>query len=317
MGIVSMNEEMLDLIAGSGTLPTMPQVVVRFLEISADENYEVNDLIAVLATDPGIASELLRLSNSSLFGVTRQVTSLQQSVTLLGMGRVRTLVLGRYLVERVDSGAKTGVEFDFSYYWRRSLGTAVLAAKFADQLAPRHREEAFIGGLMSDVGVVVMLQAMPDNYASVAAEYAPSRGENFLEQELAALGITHADVSSLLMDKWKLPPIVVEAVRQHHSDTLKEHKEDNTHTLARILGAAGLIAKLLCESPDKEVAQTCATAMEIAGLNALAFQNILQDLDSGISELAKLLNVDIIESKVYSRVCEIVAGMLADQTSAV
>lgn len=313
-----MNQETLDLIAGSAALPTMPQVVVRFLEISADENFEVNDLIAVLATDPGITSELLRMANSPLFGVTREITSLQQSVTLLGMGRVRTLVLGRYLVERVDSGAKTGEDFDLSYYWRRSLGTAVLAAKFADQIAPRYREEAFIGGLMCDVGVVVMLQALPDRYAAVAAEYAPLHGENFLEQELAALGITHADVSSLLMDKWKLPPIVVEAVRQHHSDTLKEHKEDDNHTLARILGAAGPIAKLLCENPNKDgVARTSATAMEIIGLNALAFQNVLQDLDSSISEFAKLLKVDIIESKVYSRVCQIVAETLEEQTSAV
>ncbi|MCZ6774757.1 MAG: HDOD domain-containing protein [Proteobacteria bacterium] len=210
------------------------------------------------------------------------------------------------------------MDFDFSYYCRRSLGTAVLAAKFADQLAPRHREEAFIGGLMSDVGVVIMLRAIPNDYAAVAAEYAPLRGENFLEQELAALGITHADVSSVVMDKWKLPPIVVEAVRQHHSDTLKEHKEDDTHTLARILGAAGLMAKLLCEIDDKEVvAQICAAAMEIVGLNALAFQNVLQGLDSNISDFAKLLNVDIIESKMFSRLCEIVAETLEDQTSAV
>ena len=155
-----MNQEMLDLIAGSAALPTMPQVVIRFLEISADEQCNVGDLIAVLATDPGIASELLRLSNSSLFGVTREISSLQQAVTLLGMARVRILVLGRYMVERVDSDATTGVDFDFSYYWRRSLGTAVLAARFADQLAPRRREEAFIGGLMADVGVVIMTRAI-------------------------------------------------------------------------------------------------------------------------------------------------------------
>ena len=111
---------------------------------------------------------------------------------------------------------------------------------------------------------------------------------------------------------------VVEAVRQHHSDTLTEHNEDDTHTLARILGAAGLIAKLLCENPNKEVvAQTCATAGEIVGLNALAFQNALQDLDSSISEFAKLLDVDIIESKVFLRVCEIVTETLEDQASAV
>ncbi len=272
----------------------------------------------MLATDPGIASELLRLSNSSLFGVTREISSLQQAVTLLGMGRVRTLVLGKYMVERVDADAMTGVDFDFSYYWRRSLGTAVLAAKFADQLAPRHREEAFIASLMSDIGVVVMLRAIPNDYAVVAAEYAPLHGENFLDQELAAVGITHADVSSVVMDKWKFPPMVVEAVRQHHSDTLTEHREDDAHTLARSLGAAGLMAKLLYELNDRDVVvRVCATAMEIGGLNALAFQNALQDLDSTVSDFAKLLNIDIIESKMYSRICEIVAETLEHRTSVV
>jgi len=310
------NKEILDMIVRSAAVPTMPQVVTRFLELSGEEDFKTKDLVAILNTDPGISGELLRLTNSPLFGVTRKVTSLQQAVTLLGMKRVRSLVLGRYLTEGVGKAGKDTGDLSLSYYWRRSLGTAVLAAKFADHVASRYREEAFLGGLLCDVGVVVMVEALSEKYASIAAYYSPMCADDFVQQERAALDVTHADVSALILDKWMLPPVVVEAVRYHHTPNIGEGVDDAAGSLARILSGAGRIAKLLCESPDKDaVVETCTCAMDTVGLSVAALQSALADIEKEIGEFAQLLRTDIIQSGIYARISQIIVDELTSEAA--
>lgn len=306
-----MKQDLLELISRSTTLPTMPQVVVRFLEISADERCDMQQLISVLKTDPGICSELLRMTNSALFGVTRQVSSLQQAVALLGLNRVRTLVLGRYMVDRLDSSASQLEGLSFSYYWRRALASAVLATRFADHLAPKHREEAFIGSLLCDTGVVAMLQAIGKVYSQIVVDYAPLHGDDYVERERTALGLAHADVSAMILEKWMLPATVVEAVRHHHTDNLSSVQDEDARALAAILNAAGRLGRILCEKPEKtSITQACTAAMRILRIDTLSLQQAFKDIEPQIRDFADLLRIYIVRSNVFSRICEIIAQEL-------
>lgn len=307
-----MKQDLLDLISRSTALPTMPQVVVRFLEISADERCDAQQIVNVLKTDPGICGELLRMTNSALFGVTRQVSSLQQAIALLGLSRVRTLVLGRYMVDRLDASSAHLESLSFSYYWRRALASAVLAARLADHLAPRQREEAFIGGLLADTGVVAMLQAIGKVYSQIVVDYAPLHGQHYADRERAALGLTHADVSAMVLEKWMLPPTVVQAVLHHHTDDLVGIQDEKTRTLAAILNAAGRLAPILCEKPETQnVSQACAAAMNILRIDVSILQQALKDIEPVIRDLADLLRIYIVRSNVFTRICEIIAQELS------
>ena len=166
-----MNASVLEAIKQSAAVPSVPQVVTRFLELIQDPNFEYGSLVKVLSTDAGTVSEILRLTNSALFGVSRKVTSLHQALTLLGPKRTRSLVLGRYLVQSVGRNPIPGL--DSGYFWRRSLATAVLASRLASTVAPRHREEIFISGLLADIGIPVLTQALPQKYSPIVTRYAP------------------------------------------------------------------------------------------------------------------------------------------------
>ena len=146
-----MKASVLETIKKSAAVPSMPQVVMRFLEIMQDPDFKYRGLAKVLSTDAGTVSEVLRLSNSALFGVRNKVVSLQQGLTLLGPKRVRSLLLGRYLVDSMSKKRISGL--DMSYFWRRSLASSVLAYHFAKDLLPRHQDETFIGALLADIGV--------------------------------------------------------------------------------------------------------------------------------------------------------------------
>jgi HD-like signal output (HDOD) protein len=311
-----MDQQLLDIIEQSAAVPTMPQVVTRFIEISADPDYKADELVEVLSVDPGITSELLRLTNSPLFGLSRKVSSLKQAVTLLGMNRVRTLVLGRYLVGRMQGILREPGNFSLSYYWRRSLTQAVLASRLADHLAPQYREEAFIASLLSDSGVVVMAQAIPERYESILSEYAPLRGQNLDQMERDLFGITHAEVSALVLEKWMLPQLVVGAVRRHHDSDL-ELPTSTERQLPLIVAAANNVAKLLCEKPDRaNVVQYCQQAIEKLGIDVAGLARVLDQMQNDINQFADLLGVGIITSHIYERVIEMVQKELSAQAVA-
>lgn len=112
-----MHGDTLEAIKQSAAIPSMPMIATRCYEMTSDPNCNYDRLIELLSTDAGMAADVLRLSNSALFGVTRQVTSLKQAVTLLGLRRIRDLVLSRYLVQKLRDARDELV--NIHHFWRR------------------------------------------------------------------------------------------------------------------------------------------------------------------------------------------------------
>ncbi len=304
-----MNKKLIQFIDRSDAIPSMPQIVTRLLEITKDENYAQSDVVNLLSTDPGVAGDILKLANSPLFGVTRQISSLMHACNLLGIKRIRTLVMGRCMVDKVNSKANTSI--DISYYWRRSLATGVLAARFADKVAPKLREEAFIGGLLSDVGVVVLAQAIPDLYDKIAKAYQPHAPNDWMEQEKNTIGTSHAEVSALVLEKWALPEIMVQAVRYHHDQEPPHEIPEDTDLLARIIFGASELAKLICEAPEADdIRKSCKQAMDVVRLDISVFKHVLEEIETDIAELAQVLKIDVIPSRIYALIAEAINEQL-------
>ena len=302
---LAMPSDVLDALKRSAAIPSLPQVVTRFLEVIRDPDFDFDAVADVLAADPGMAADILRLVNSPLFGMTRKVSSLHQGLTLLGLRRVRSLVLGRYLVDSMGGTNMGGV--DASYFWRRSLATAVMAAKFVDARLPAVRDEAFIGGLLCDTGVIVMAEAM-SAYAPVAKKYAPHQEEDICAAEAMAVGMDHCQVSAAVLEHWQLPELVTDAVALHHATEIPPDTSEEVSTVARSLQGAGAIGKLLCETSDpKPAVDVCRRAMDRVGLDLSVLARCLDEVEVEIRDLADVLRIDIIPSKVY--------GLLAAELS--
>jgi HD-like signal output (HDOD) protein len=298
-----MNQRLLKLIERSDAIPSMPQIVTRLLEITKDENFAQSEVVGLLSTDPGVTGDILKLANSPLFGVTRQISSLMHACNLLGIKRIRTLVLGRCMVDKINKNA--GSAIDISYYWRRSLATGVLAARFADKRAPKLREEAFIGGLLSDVGVIVMAQAAPAQYKAIASDYRPHGPSDWVQREREAMGVSHADVSAMILEKWAVPEVMVDAVRCHHDPKAVAEQGADASALARVICGASELAKIICESPESaDIKNACEHALNVVDLDVSVFKHVLKEIESDISELAKVLKIDVIPSKVYALIAD-------------
>lgn len=298
-----MHAETLEAIRRSAAIPSMPLVATRCFEITQDPHCDYDALVGLLSTDAGIAAEILRLSNSPLFGVARKVTSLKQAVGLLGLRRLRDLVLTRYLVQRLDDSKDDAL--DLAYFWRRSLTTAVIAARLSDVIAPAERDQAFMAGLLADVGVVVLLRALPSRYRPIAEHYRPLGGEGWIAEEQRLLGVGHAEVSAVVLEEWRLPESLVNAVRLHHAPA-------SSDVLAPIVGAASTVARVLCEAQDAATAaDECAAACESVGLGLDALARCLPEIEGDVKSLAEMLRIEIVANRIFHLIAEQIANRVA------
>lgn len=306
-----MKASVLETIKKSAAVPSMPQVVMRFLEIMQDPNFEYRDLARVLSADAGTVSEVLRLANSALFGVRNKVVSLQHALTLLGPKRVRSLLLGRYLVDSISGKNVTGL--DMSYFWRRSLTASVISSHFAETVLPKARDEASIAALLGDIGIPILAETFPKDYAPFMRQFNPPSSPIIAEQELDAVEVSHAQVSAMVLAHWRLPEDISNAVNLHQSAS---PGEGNVATMARILNSADRISRLLCEVPKPEtVLPICAEATAFIGVDLPLLLSLLPTIESDIEELADALRIDVLPCNVYAIVAKTVQEQLGVGTT--
>jgi HD-like signal output (HDOD) protein len=305
-----METAVIEILKRSAAIPSLPQVAARFLEIIQNPDFDYGEVVEVLSSDPGTAGEILRLANSSFFGVTRHVSSLSQALTLLGLRRVRSLVLGRYIVDSLERHAPTHIEI--SYFWRRSLTCAVLSGQLAAVLEPQLREEAFISGLLADLGVIILDEAMPTDYGPIAAEYRPDGEAELARQETALIAISHAQASALVLAHWQLPDLVCEAVSWHPW----ELDEIEASPLARLVGAADLLSKHLCDNRPNvdDVLNVCRRIDERLRIGFHRLASLILQIEPQIEELAELLKIKLANLEAYRHLAADLRARLEAQT---
>ena len=273
-----------------------------------DPEFDYRNLVRVLSTDPGTVSEVLRLANSALFGVRNKVVSVRQALTLLGPKRLRSLLLGRYLVDTVSNKKIGGL--DMSYFWRRSLASSVLASQLAAEVLPRARDEAFIAALLADIGIPILAEALPKAYRKIVEQHAPHGRFVTPDEERQYVQVTHGEVSAMVLAHWTLPDPICEAVNLHQSENPGEGFEA---TLARLLNASDRLARLLCEVSDQhECAAICEEALVPIGLDVGRLVEVLPTIERDIEELADALRIDVVASQCYALVAKSIQEKLSE-----
>lgn len=211
-----MDRGSLEEILACPDLPSLPAIAVQVIELTADPNVAISELGATIQADQGLAAKVLRTVNSSFYGLRQRCASINKALVLLGLGPVKSLVLGFSLVSTLRSDGED--DFDYTTYWRRGLFGAVGARCFAEELALPVTEEAFLSGLMQDVGMIAMLRALGEPYAELAAITQDDHA-SLVQRELETFDIGHAEVGSMLIEQWRMPATLSIPVRYHEQPT--------------------------------------------------------------------------------------------------
>lgn len=205
-------------------LPPLPAVVTRIMEEINDPDTSAEELNRLIVMDQGLASKILRIVNSAYYGFPKKISTITQAVIILGFNTVRNLVLGvsafGLLTQKSMPYGLNRVQF-----WEHAVAAAVAGSLIARKRPGGNRnlpEEAFIGGLLHDLGALFLDSYFPVQYA-VAMAFAAREQKTACEAEALVLGIDHVTVGRRIADFWNFPAHVTAMMSGHHSP--EGHKE--------------------------------------------------------------------------------------------
>lgn len=216
-------------------LPPMPQVAQKARDILADPNSSISELAKVIATDQGIATRVLKLANSSYYGISGKVSSVQHASVVLGTSTLMELVT-LACSQGFLSNSLAGYELETGDFWQHSLAVAAASQAIAKKCAPGLEQDAFSAGLVHDVGKLILDPYILER-KKIFDEFIKIGKRSFLDAEKTILGFDHAEMAADLCSQWQLPTETVDAIRFHH-----EPADSKGSLLTNILHAADVIA---------------------------------------------------------------------------
>jgi len=268
-----------ELIANLGDLPPLPQVASQVLRVSADPDATAEDLRKVISMDQALTSQILKISNSAMFGMMREVTTLTQAIMTLGFSTIKSVVIASSAKNLYHRGT---VGLQERLIWEHALVSAIASRAFAKSLRFSRIEEAFIGGLLHDIGKSVMGVKFPERYGALLRTVYNEQGV-CLQLELDTFGFDHAMVGEALVSQWNLAPSLQAAVRWHH-DPL--HAPEEFQEVAAIVALANHLAleeKVGIGSPH-DLEGASMQAMEILKLGPEALDGLKEGVRNAIEQ---------------------------------
>jgi len=204
-----------DLILNAQDLPAMPHVASKVLELAGNPDTTAAKLQQVISDDQAMAARILKIANSALYGCSRKIKTLTDAIVMLGFNTIRSLVVTSAARNMYLKGGKS-MGLKERLLWEHSMGCGIAARLLVQMRHPQLAEEAFLAGLMHDIGKLVLNQYASDAFDRVVQDVY-NEGRMFLEVEQELLGFDHTEVGAMLVSKWKLSTQLEEAIRHHHN----------------------------------------------------------------------------------------------------
>lgn len=233
-----------DLLKQTDKLPNVPDVVRELIVMLSDPNANYFDISKKVAHDQTLSLKVLRVVNSAYFGLSRKVYSIDEATVILGINKLKTMVIASGFANSVKS--VEGIEL--TSFWRDSFRVAILAQWLAKRTELVDPEEAFTVGIVHNIGRLLLHLTAP----TIALEIQTRTKENFISRtkaELDSLTFTTQDAGKALMDLWKFPPVLGEAVRIHK----RPFSEQDPQPLACVLNLACYLNACIRTERDEEL----------------------------------------------------------------
>jgi putative nucleotidyltransferase with HDIG domain len=207
---------------GAPCLPSLGTIENALKELlSADQRY-TTQIAEIIRRDPSLTSRLLHLVNSVYYGLANPIKNIEEAVFFLGVRQIRQLAMVTPIIEEFQKLAQDR-RFPWRQFWRHCIGTALLTRELVDLVESPEGESDYVSGLIHDVGKIVMSSVFPEHFHAIY--YAPAdQGGELVEMEKEILGMDHAELGALYLQKQRLPEIFIQVARfHHHPDAAPSH----------------------------------------------------------------------------------------------
>ncbi len=250
---------MEEIISGIDKLTPTSCVSDKLMAVVSNPHSSSADLVELVKYDQGLTVNLLKLCNSAYVGAVRKITSIKQSVALLGMDKVVSLIMLANNAENFRNGQK-GYDLSQGELWKYSVSAAIISQELAKEKGILNISMIFTAALIKDIGKVIMSTYIAESFAAIQ-HGVQTKGQTFLDAEKEVLGIDHAQLGAMVATKWHFAPEMIEIIQFHH-EPLKSRRMDQSLCVVYVadcicmmigqgVGADGLAYRYYQEAVDK------------------------------------------------------------------
>jgi len=290
-------------------LPAPPQAALQIIRACAREEVTSTEISEIASTNPALTAELLRVANSPLYGISREVTSINNAVSVLGLRAIRNLVLCISIHDAVDKEAIPN--FDAEIFWEDSLRRAIIAMQLAD-LTKQDADECFTAGLLQDFGLLILFYLHPEQASEWEKLRSMSPDKRLLrEQEI--FSITHNIIGEKLVEFWELPKSLGLAIGQHHLE-IEASKAIKKNTLSAILFSADWLNHIfIADDPSHALSNATKGAESALNITEGSIKNLCETIPALVYEAAISLGLKVEKQIDFDNIMRDANVRLADE----
>lgn len=293
------NEEIWQLLDNEIILPSPPAIAVQILNTVQKEDFSLPDLEKVISADPALSSKMLRLANSDFYALPSEISNINRALTVLGTNVIKNIALSFVIASDLKSSESS--YFDFDYFWRRSVTTAVAAELVFEAIGQRD-EDIFVTALLQDIGVLVLYLSQKDGYIEILKKAVTDENLCLMRAERDHYKFDHQYFGALLLEEWGIPETITEPIRYHHEP---DRAPEKILTKSAILDAANLLSAIYT---NKETAQNLRQLQEkldtFFSLDPGKTRELLDTVATQSIEILDIFEIDPGDIKPYSQMLQ-------------
>ncbi|MBZ0266926.1 HDOD domain-containing protein [bacterium] len=257
------------------TVSSLPTVALQVMNIAADPESGASDLKAAIEADPALTTRVLKCVNSAAYGLRTQIENLNQAVSYLGFNQIRDLAVTATVSRLFQHGDRIHT-YDRTTLWQHLIAVGVAARMIAARARVKGFEDAFLSGVLHDLGIILFDQNEHTLFRQVMASMNSSK--TLVEFERRFVPWDHAELGAAVAEGWRLPPATLAAIRYHHApEEYSGRHEQVLHCVA--------VANLICSMKDYTSVGMNLVGLSHASLSSLGLDKsdlkvLAEDLDA-------------------------------------
>lgn len=277
-------EDVYAQIKKSGNLPTLPEILLKLLEACDDESTPLNEIASLIRKDPALSFRVLQLVNSSYYGLRSTFTGVEQAVIYLGSNSIKNIAITTSIHQVFERKRFNVVkQFNINSFWWHSLMCATLAKRIAQKTGFSSLDEAYLSGLLHDIGRLILVSTFPREHASILLDTNSVQNELWAETQL--IGVTHCEAGSWLIHNWKLNSLMADAILYHH-EPLERIRQ--AFPLVKIIYLSNLLSEVK-ENFDRG----CEAGDLLLGLSRNDLLTIADGATDEVTQIAENLSINV------------------------
>lgn len=279
-------------------LPSPPAIALKILEAVREEENSFDDLARIVSTDPSLSVRILRVANSSLYGLNQPVDSLAQATGIIGTDALKNIALSFVIVQEFQNAPQGS--FDLEHFWRRAV-TAAVAADMLGKAAGCRDQDLFVSGLLQDIGVLILFLSHPEGYTTVLDEKRVSGTSTFLAEK-EQFACDHMEVGHYLLSSWNLPDSIAQPIHYHHS---ADEADGEYQRSARVLDYADKISAMYhgLRSNEKSLVVHKGLARHWK-LSGEVISELIDSVGEKTREILKVFSIDPGKIRPFSQIMQ-------------